>query len=89
MRINQRLQTMEDLLPMRLYNSSISMDDPLRYPPAINIVEPFPNTKNELNELTIAHCAVVAGALGLPQVPPGTTVVECRKQISNFLGCAM
>jgi hypothetical protein len=44
----------EDLLPMRLYNSSISMDDPLRYPPAINIVEPFPNTKNELNELTSA-----------------------------------
>jgi hypothetical protein len=44
----------EDVLPVRLYNASISLDNPLLYPPGIAIVDPFPNTKAALRELTSA-----------------------------------
>ncbi|KAF8481570.1 hypothetical protein DFH94DRAFT_731506 [Russula ochroleuca] len=87
--INQRLQDLEDVLPVRLYNASISLDNPLLYPPGIAIVDPFPNTKAALRELTIAQCTAVAAALGLAPVAPGTIVADRRRQISDHLGCAM
>ncbi|KAN0126673.1 hypothetical protein V8E52_000313, partial [Russula decolorans] len=87
--IDGRLQNAEDFLPIKLYNSSASMDCPLQYPPAVAVERPMPNTKSELLDLTVAQCINVAGTLGLAHLGAGATVADRRKQISDYLGCGV
>ncbi|KAF8516514.1 hypothetical protein JB92DRAFT_3114165 [Gautieria morchelliformis] len=87
-RIDQRLRTMEELLPIRLYNTSASLDSPIRYPPAIPPDPALPATKAMLRELTIARCDTTAGILGLHFVH-NATARQRRQHISDYLGCGM
>ena len=42
----------DDLLSIRLYNASSSLDNLLRYPPGFAVVPPVPKSKVALCELT-------------------------------------
>ena len=42
----------ENLLPIKLYNAIISLENPIRYPPGLAIIPPLPVDKAALQQLT-------------------------------------
>ncbi|KAF3936540.1 hypothetical protein ABW19_dt0201248 [Dactylella cylindrospora] len=80
---------LEDLLPMRLYNSSASINAPLRYPPNIADTTQLPRTQSDLMAFSAQQCQQAATVLGLPALPGGSTVHNRRVQIGNHLGVSI
>ena len=84
---------MDDLLR---YPAGIPVVHPL--PPTKNALSiltsecqcfPFFFSSPDITSLAVPQCVAVAEVLGLPAALPGTHVAECRRQISDHLGCAL
>ncbi|PWW77573.1 hypothetical protein C7212DRAFT_342852 [Tuber magnatum] len=75
-----------DLLPLRLYNSTLRHDStPIRYPPDIGKI-PRPVTMGDLRNYTSENCKSLIEQLKLQEVPPGSRVNIFRDRIADCLG---
>ncbi|KAH8145745.1 uncharacterized protein LAJ45_10222 [Morchella importuna] len=81
----QTLNNHHDLLPLRLFNSSLSESAEIRYPPGLNGV-PCARNRFELNSYTKANCEALIQNLGLQPVPPENPAEVFRKQTADHLG---
>ncbi|KAF8517265.1 hypothetical protein BU17DRAFT_67021 [Hysterangium stoloniferum] len=76
----------QNLLPVRLQNTTASFTAPLMYPQGVVLPTGAPATKRDLVALDAPSCEAVAQALGLPPLLPGATIAAQRQQIVDHLG---
>ncbi|RPB13387.1 hypothetical protein P167DRAFT_535093 [Morchella conica CCBAS932] len=81
----ETLNNHHNLLPLRLFNSSLSESAEIRYPPGFNGV-PFARNRFELNSYSKANCQALIQNLGLQPVPPESPVAVFRIRIADHLG---
>ncbi|PWW79622.1 hypothetical protein C7212DRAFT_310740 [Tuber magnatum] len=81
-----QMQNEQQILPIRLHNSTISNHAPLRYPVGIQVGPPLPATRHALIQMTGNQCQAVAVLLHLPGLPAAATVAQRREQIAEYLG---
>ncbi|KAG0136479.1 hypothetical protein HOY82DRAFT_624834 [Tuber indicum] len=76
----------QQLLLVRLHNSTISNHAPLRYPVGIQVGLELPATRHALSQMTGNQSQAVSVLLHLPGLPAAATVGERRSQIAEYLG---
>ncbi|TFK33382.1 hypothetical protein BDQ12DRAFT_727819 [Crucibulum laeve] len=75
--------------PTRSYNTRASLNAALQYPSNTALPPNAPTDPASLLDMSRAMCQALAGSLGLPALPPATTIQQRRQQIIDFLGCGL